>query len=148
MAIKGYSTTPKLQHYWSLTVRFFNVICRAVVGGALPLCRDSVDVFYSSSRLGQNVNVVAGLEFELAYNDSQNIPSTTMLRVLPFYLSLYLSFYLSLFICLTAKAAKFYNADPIDLKLKKFLEKKKHSTAFGEINLQYNLFWEVVELLK
>ena len=43
-----------LQHYWSLTVRLFNVISRTLVdGGVLLLCIDAVDIFCCSSRLGQ-----------------------------------------------------------------------------------------------
>ena len=32
MAIKRYSTFPKLQHYWNLIIRFFSVISRILVG--------------------------------------------------------------------------------------------------------------------
>ena len=55
MAMKGYSAFPKLQDYWSLHIRLFNVISRTLVGIILPLCRGAVGVFYSASRLGQNV---------------------------------------------------------------------------------------------
>ena len=34
-------------------IRLFCVLSRTHVGGALPLCRDTVGVFYSPSRLGQ-----------------------------------------------------------------------------------------------
>ena len=44
--------TPKLQHYWSLTIRLFNVIPRTLIGEVLPICRDAVGVFYSPNRLG------------------------------------------------------------------------------------------------
>ena len=45
--------SPKLQHYWSLTIRLFSVISRTIVGGILLLCRDAVGVFYSPSWLGR-----------------------------------------------------------------------------------------------
>ena len=45
--------SPKLQHYWSLTIRLFSVISRTLIGGVLLLCKDVVSVFYSPSRLGQ-----------------------------------------------------------------------------------------------
>ena len=42
--------SPKLQYYWSLTIRLFCVISRILVGeGVLPLCREAVRVFYSPS---------------------------------------------------------------------------------------------------
>ena len=43
---------PKLQHYWSLIIRLFNVIFRTLVGGVLALCRNPVGIFYCSSQLG------------------------------------------------------------------------------------------------
>ena len=49
MAMKGYSTFPKLQHSWNLTIRLFSVISRTLVRGVLPLCRGAVSVFYSPS---------------------------------------------------------------------------------------------------
>ena len=52
MAVKGYSVSPKLQHYWNLSIRLFSVISRTLVGGGVTLCRDSVGVFYSPSWLG------------------------------------------------------------------------------------------------
>ena len=50
MAIKRYSGFPKLQHYWSIIIRLFSVICKTFVGGVLLLCRDAVGVFYNPSR--------------------------------------------------------------------------------------------------
>ena len=47
MALKGTLHSPKLQYYWSLTIRLFSVISRTLVGEVLPLCRDAVGVFYS-----------------------------------------------------------------------------------------------------
>ena len=45
--------SPKLQHYWNLTIRLFCIISRTLVeAGVLPLCRCAVGVFYSPSRLG------------------------------------------------------------------------------------------------
>ena len=42
----------KLQHYWNITILFFSVISRTLVGGegVLTLCREAVSVFYSPSR--------------------------------------------------------------------------------------------------
>ena len=48
-AIKRNFAFPKLQHYWSLSIRLFRVIIRTLVGGVLPLCREAVCVFYSPS---------------------------------------------------------------------------------------------------
>ena len=43
----------KLQHYWNLTIRLFNVLSRTPIGGVLPLSRYVVSVFGSPSRLSQ-----------------------------------------------------------------------------------------------
>ena len=43
--------SPKLQHYWSHTIRLFSVAPRKLAGWVLPLCRDAVGVFYRPSRL-------------------------------------------------------------------------------------------------
>ena len=81
MAIKGYSTFPKLRHYWTLTMILFSVISRTLVGRrsypsaekqsvystapahwashienthweeVLPFSRETVGVFYSPSRM-------------------------------------------------------------------------------------------------
>ena len=45
---RGNPHSPRLQHYWSLT------ISRPLFGGILPVCRDAVSVFYSPSGLGQS----------------------------------------------------------------------------------------------
>ena len=58
MAINGCSHFPKLQHYWSLTIRLLSVISRTLVRKVLPLCWDAVGVFCSSSWLGQVFGVV------------------------------------------------------------------------------------------
>ena len=54
MAMKGYTYTPKIQHYWSLTIRL-SVIIRTLVGVGgwwfLPLCSDAVSIFYIPNRL-------------------------------------------------------------------------------------------------
>ena len=52
---RGTSHSPKLLHYWSLTIRLFNVISWTLVGGILALCRDTSTVFYSPSRLGWRI---------------------------------------------------------------------------------------------
>ena len=45
------STFPKSSN-WSLTIRWFNVISRALIGrGVLPLRRDAFGVFYSPKQL-------------------------------------------------------------------------------------------------
>ena len=46
MAVKGTPHSPKLQHYWNLTIRLFSVICRILIR---VVCRDAVSVFYSPS---------------------------------------------------------------------------------------------------
>ena len=38
MARKGTPHSPKLKHYWILTIRLFSVISRTLVGEVLPLC--------------------------------------------------------------------------------------------------------------
>ena len=45
----------KLQYYWNLTIRLFNVVSRTLVGGRLPLCRGLVGVFYSPSWVGNKI---------------------------------------------------------------------------------------------
>ena len=50
---RGTLPLPKLQDYWSLSIRLFSVISGTLVGRILPLCRHAVGIFYSSSRLGQ-----------------------------------------------------------------------------------------------
>ena len=50
--MKGYSIFPKAPHYWSLSIRWFNVISRKLMGKVLPLCREVVGVFYSPSWQG------------------------------------------------------------------------------------------------
>ena len=48
-----YSNSSKLQHYCNLTIRFFSVIYRTLIGGGiLPHCREAVGIFYSLSWLG------------------------------------------------------------------------------------------------
>ena len=41
MTIKRCSAFPNLQHYWSLCIRLFWVICRTLVEGVVPLFRDA-----------------------------------------------------------------------------------------------------------
>ena len=53
MVTKGSAHSPKHQHYSRFTIWLFCVIPQHLLyGRVLPLCRDSVGVFYSSSRLG------------------------------------------------------------------------------------------------
>ena len=46
---EGVFRIPQCSPYWSLTIRLFNVKSRTF-GGVLPLCRDTVGIFYSSSQ--------------------------------------------------------------------------------------------------
>ena len=53
--------SPKLQHYWKLTIRLLSVISWTRVGGCvLPLCSEAVGIFCSPSpprsRLGKRQN--------------------------------------------------------------------------------------------
>ena len=65
---RGTTHSPKLEHYWNLTIRLFCVIPRTLIGGVLllcsmshmtlvgsgwvlPLCREVVGVFYNPSGL-------------------------------------------------------------------------------------------------
>ena len=48
----GTPYSPKLQHYWSLTIILFSVISRTLVRVGLPLCSDTLSVFYNPSRMG------------------------------------------------------------------------------------------------
>ena len=54
---RGTLHSPKLQHYWILTIRLFSVISRTLVGGGgggvLTLCREAVNVFDSPQPTGQ-----------------------------------------------------------------------------------------------
>ena len=50
MEIKVSPYSPNLLQYWSLTIRFFSVINRTLIGWVLPFCRDSLSVFYDRSR--------------------------------------------------------------------------------------------------
>ena len=38
MVAKGTPHSPKIKHYWNLTIRLLTVITRTLVGGALSLC--------------------------------------------------------------------------------------------------------------
>ena len=44
---KGTPHSPKLLHYWNLTIRLFGVISRILVGEVLPLCREAVNVLHT-----------------------------------------------------------------------------------------------------
>ena len=73
MAGKGYSAFPKLQHYWSLTIRLFSVISRTLFGGFLTLCREAVSVFYSPSWLGHITVLSRNCRVMLYYSWSQGL---------------------------------------------------------------------------
>ena len=47
IAMKRYSASPKLQHYWNLTIRWFRVISRTLVGG--PYLSAMVQSVYSTA---------------------------------------------------------------------------------------------------
>ena len=57
MAMKGTPHSPKLQHYWNLTIRLFSVISRTLVGGVLLFCRDAISIFCILSWLSQFIFV-------------------------------------------------------------------------------------------
>ena len=65
--------SPKLQHYWSMTIRLFDVIYRTLVTGVLPLCRDTVGVLYSPCRLSWK-------ELEEQTNNNNDISKLYTLR--------------------------------------------------------------------
>ena len=50
--LRGTPHSPKLQHYWNLTIRLFSVIQDTRWWSVLSFCRGVVGVFYSPSRLG------------------------------------------------------------------------------------------------
>ena len=52
---RGTLHSPKVQHYWNLTIRLFSIISRTLEGGVLLLCRDAVGVFCSPSQMNQIV---------------------------------------------------------------------------------------------
>ena len=52
--------SPKIQNYWSLTIRLFSVITRTLLEWVLPLCRGAVGVIYSPSRPGSIVSQKMG----------------------------------------------------------------------------------------
>ena len=57
--------SPKLQHYWKLTIRLFSVIYQDTHWeGVLPLCREAVSVLYSPSRLSNNNDLILSI-FEI-----------------------------------------------------------------------------------
>ena len=63
MTINGYSAFPRLQHFWSHSIKLFRVISRTLVEGVLHLCKDAGVVFNSSSWLGQRTLVEGILPF-------------------------------------------------------------------------------------
>ena len=58
---------PKLQHYRSLTTKLLSDISRTLVVWVLPLFRDSVGVFFKTSRLGKR-SVKLSLSFSLNWD--------------------------------------------------------------------------------
>ena len=57
--------SPKLQHYWSLTIRIFSVMSRILGWEVWRLCRDSVGVFYSPSWLGHKTVFTMSSDYSL-----------------------------------------------------------------------------------
>ena len=53
MATKGYS--PKLQRYWSLTIRLFDVISRTLVAGVLSLLQSCCRCILHPEQNGTNI---------------------------------------------------------------------------------------------
>ena len=88
MAVKGNPHSPKLQHYWSLTIRWFSAISRIFIewGWGLVICRDAVGVFYSPSQ--QNKLVVLALFNSQSFQILLNITVELFRDVyfLPFFL--------------------------------------------------------------
>ena len=76
----GTPHSPKLQHYWNLTIRLFSVISRTLMGGDLTPLQKSSRCILQPQPTGQNkgiyifpkginlkVNVTDRIEFELTY---------------------------------------------------------------------------------
>ena len=58
MAIKGIPNSPKLRHYWNLTIRLFCFISRTTVAGVgYPFAEKFFGVFNCPSRLGNTQDV-------------------------------------------------------------------------------------------
>ena len=57
---KGTLHSPKLLHYWNLTIRLLSVISRTLVGrgGSYLLHREPVGIFYSPSRLSNIIMII------------------------------------------------------------------------------------------
>ena len=53
-----------------LAIRLFCIFSKILAGGVLPLCRNTVDVFCSFSRLGQVTNRAAEKKEELLHQIS------------------------------------------------------------------------------
>ena len=47
MVMKSTPYSPKLQHYWSFTMRLFSAISRTLISGGVLISRDAVSVFYT-----------------------------------------------------------------------------------------------------
>ena len=47
---RGNLHSPKLQHYWNLTIRLFSVIPRTLMEGILLFSREAIGIFYSPSQ--------------------------------------------------------------------------------------------------
>ena len=69
---RGPSHSPKLQHYWSFTIRLFSVISGILIGEVLHFCRDSVSVSYSPNWLG---NFIIGVFWLMIVGSSRMLLS-------------------------------------------------------------------------
>ena len=67
-----------------LTIRLFSVMTRTFVGGVLPLCRDSINVFCCPSRLGKRLHCSESLSesFLIIVARSVKTPSFRFLSIL------------------------------------------------------------------
>ena len=108
---RGTLHSPKLQHYWSHTIRLFIVISRTLAEGVVSFCRDAVDVFYSPSRL-------SNLSYELDVIQGQFISNVKLV---------WNQFSFSKIDCLTI---------PLQLNARKFMEWKGELMPFLRIFAQ------------
>ena len=97
---RGTPHSPKLQRYWSLTIRLFSVISRTLVEKVLSLSRDAVSVFCSQDNWANVIN--AGNLFQSdTYLQKKKKKNTCTSCFFDFFLFLFLiSSFFSLFFSL------------------------------------------------
>ena len=85
---RGTPRSPKLQHYWNLTIKLFSVISRTHIGGVLTLCREVVGVFYSPNWLGNKLGfwVLVSYSYNDINNNNNNRNTGSMNEFISFYL--------------------------------------------------------------